>query len=198
MSKKNTFHILLSHIILVSALLGGCTGTSKPSNFYMLHAAAQNPTAASNAAIGVGPVKLPEYLTRPQIVTRKTNYELNIAEFERWAGSLKQDITRVVAENISTLLNNDRVVIHPWRRSTLIDYQVEIIVLHFDGKLGKDATMKAHWAIFSNTGEKMHMRRVTQIKETPKDDSYNGLVAAWSRILLKLSTEIATEIKNLS
>ncbi len=198
MSTKIYFYIQLCQIVLVMALLGGCTGTSKPANFYMLHAAAQNPTAASNFAIGIGPVKLPQYLIRPQIVTRKTNYELHIAEFERWAGSLKQDITRVVTENISTLLDNDLVVMHPWRRSTLLDYQVEIIVLHFDGKLGNNASMKVRWAIFSDAGNKMILQKSALIEDKPKDDTYNGLVAAWSRILMKLSTEIATEIKNLS
>ena len=65
-------------------------------------------------AIGVGPVELPKFLDRPQIVTRKSQYRVAFSEFHRWAGSFSEDFLRVLAKNISVLLPVDRVSAYPW------------------------------------------------------------------------------------
>lgn len=145
-------------------------------------------------AIGIGPIKLPEYLDRPNIVTRAGGNELTISEFDRWAGSLKEDFTRVLAENISMLIGTDKIVIYPWRRSTLIDYQVEIDVIRFEGKLGEDAILKVRWAIFGDDDKKMLLVRTSTLQESTGGNGYDDLVAAWSKMLIRLSHEIAHEI----
>jgi uncharacterized lipoprotein YmbA len=94
----------------------GC-GTTDPARFYTLSPLAIPGTEAEAAgqgvAIGVGPIKLPEHLDRPQIVTRTSRNELKLAEFDRWAGSLADDFSRVLAENLSILLSTDRVSVYP-------------------------------------------------------------------------------------
>ncbi len=58
-------------------LLSGCARTA-PSRFDLLNALPataseqQNKEAEQGIAIGIGPVELPEYLDRPQIVTRSS------------------------------------------------------------------------------------------------------------------------------
>jgi len=71
----------------------------------------------------VGPVELPEYLDRPQIMTCESRNELQFAEFDRWAGSLEKAFSRVLAVNLSILLSTDRVAVYPWK-TTPIDHQV--------------------------------------------------------------------------
>ena len=74
--------------------LSGCAGISPPTQFYTLAdpGAVSSPVAPasvrSNAAIGVGPLRLPAMLDRPQIVTRKDDNRVDLAEFHRWAGEL--------------------------------------------------------------------------------------------------------------
>ncbi|MEA2084310.1 MAG: PqiC family protein [Thermodesulfobacteriota bacterium] len=181
----------------------GCTGTSQPSKFYLLTSLADSGSGtekariAENIAIGVGPVKLPEYLERPQIITRTSENELHLAEFDRWAGSLSEDVSRVLAENIATLLGIDRIVIYPWRRSSLIDYQIEVNVLRLEGSLGGDVFLKTRWAIFSDNGKKIHIVKTSQIRESTSDRTYTALVAGESRALERLSSEISVALGGL-
>ncbi|MCB1821939.1 MAG: membrane integrity-associated transporter subunit PqiC, partial [Candidatus Competibacteraceae bacterium] len=77
-------------------MLAGC-GSTPPTAFYTLSPlSASLPTAQTSASrsdvtIGVGPVTVPEFLDRPQIVTRTTANRLDVDEFHRWGGSLQED-----------------------------------------------------------------------------------------------------------
>ena len=124
-------HILLglAAIILCGSplFLAGCAGlgkgTEKASKFYVLDSllqsetAGQLPTGREGVAVGVGPLKFPELLDRPQIVTRTTRNEVKLAEFQRWAEPLDVNFASTLAENLSLLLSSDRVAVFPWRRS---------------------------------------------------------------------------------
>ena len=59
--------------------------------------------------IGVGPIRFPDYLDRPGIVTRSSGNTIEIAEFDLWAGSLKDDFMRILAENLSILLGTEKM-----------------------------------------------------------------------------------------
>ena len=47
-------------------------------------------STGQNPVIGIGPVKLADYLDQSQIVTRKGDNQVIKAEFNRWAGPLKR------------------------------------------------------------------------------------------------------------
>src|SRR6266498_1510380 len=89
----------LSGVLLV---LGGCLGTP-PTRFYLLPALTDVSSPAAmgerTLTIGVGPVTLPPYLDRLQIVTRASQAQLHLAEFDQWAASLQDTVARVLAEN---------------------------------------------------------------------------------------------------
>ena len=113
---QKSFFFRLTILMLGVFLLatGGCAGTQSAS-FYTLSPIVNSETETSVAkarqgmAIGIGPIKFPEYLEGAQIVTRTGRNSLELAEFHRWAGSLKKDFLRILAENLSTLLSTDRV-----------------------------------------------------------------------------------------
>src|SRR4029077_20912698 len=77
--------------LLTAAGLGiGCFG-SKPTRFYMLSTVA--PAAGTSVAssgdsrvIAVGPVSIPDYVDRPQIVLRENANQVQISSFDNWAG----------------------------------------------------------------------------------------------------------------
>jgi uncharacterized lipoprotein YmbA len=155
-------------------------------------------TAGHGLAIGVGPIKLPEHLDRPQIVSRTSSNQLELAEFHRWAGSLKDDFSRVLAENLSILLATDRVSVYPWRKSVPIEYQVAVDVARFDAELGGNAWLIARWTVFGGRDKKVLFMERSRISETSDDHGYDAMVAAQSRALARLSREIADAIKNIS
>ena len=67
-------------------------------------------------AIGVGPIELPPYANRLQMVTDNTSYELHTNAFEQWAEPLRDSFLRVLAEILSLLLATDRVAV-AWREN---------------------------------------------------------------------------------
>src|SRR5476651_2063711 len=88
-------------VALILSALGGCS--DKPTRLYVLTADVANPGAASaqGIPIGVGPVTLPKYLDRPQVVTRTASNSLNQADLDQWGGNLADNITRVLATNLA-------------------------------------------------------------------------------------------------
>ncbi len=187
-------------IVALFLYLAGCA-SSAPSRFYVL-----SPLTSSKAesqalkdegciALGVGPVELPAYLDRPQIVTRVSENELNLAEFDKWAEPLKDNFSRVLVENLSTLLCADAISIFPWKGPTPIDYQVEVTVIRMDGNVGGNASLVARWAIFRQNDRKMLLTRQSSFSRLLSSESYKALVSAQSRAIADLSREIAEAIK---
>jgi len=197
------FRLAVVALVLCLVITTGCAST-KPSRFYTLSALASSETRTKagatslSIAIGVGPITLPEHLDRPQIVTRTSRNELRLAEFDRWAGSLKDDFSRVLSENLSILLSTDRVSLYPWRRSMSIDYQVVVDVARFDGELGGDAWLDARWAVLGGRDKEVLSMHTSRISEPSGAQSYAALVGAQSRALGRLSREIAEAIKDIS
>ena len=181
-------------------LLGGCAG-SKPSSFYVLTplssgSSQQNAAPERPIVIGIGPVELPPYLDRSQIVTRSDSNQLDLAEFHRWAEPLQGNVTRVLAEDLATLTPTDYIVIFPWDRSTPIDYQVTVTVTRFDGRLGGNSLLITRWSLFGGDGEQL-LRRKSILSEVTGGEDYGAMVSAMNRTLAALSREIAAAIKTL-
>ncbi len=190
--------------LTTSLLLAGGCGTSQYAKFYTLSpledkdAERNVKTAQHDIGRGIGPIKLPEQLDRPQIVTRTSRNELKLSEFNRWAGSLVDDFSNVFAENLSILLNTDRIFIFPWRGPVSVQYRVEVEVSRFDGALGEDAVLNARWMILGVNSHKMLVMKRSNIKEPTSANTYKAMVAAQSRAVGRLSQEIAKAINALS
>ena len=57
--------------------------------------------------IAIEAVQIPGYLDRPQIVTNLNDTEYQLAEFNQWTEGLDDTLTRVIAENLLSLLSAD-------------------------------------------------------------------------------------------
>jgi len=189
--------------MFAAAALAGCART-QPSRFYVLTAIpeAENPASSqftrNGKTIGVGPVEIPSYLDRPQIVIRTGPHEIELAEFDKWAGTLKENATTVLAENLSTLLATDQVYVFPWRTGISIRYQVTIQVLRFDAVPGEGVALDAHWVILGDDGRRMLLMRGSRVRQPVSGTEYNDIVAAESLALGELSRDIAAALQTLS
>jgi uncharacterized lipoprotein YmbA len=194
--------IALFVVVVAPLVLAGC-GTSPPSKYYVLNAvkaqetAGQVTTAPQSAFIAVGPVQIPDYLDRPQIVTRTARNELAINEFERWGGSLKEDVDRVLVENLTALLASDGVAVVSWKRRLPGAHRLSVEVNHFDAVLGGSVLLKATWALSSPEGTKGLLVRGSTVSQPLNEKDYSAVVAAMSQTLGALSQEIAAGIKSL-
>jgi len=194
--------LTLTYIILVlcSLVAFGCGGNSSPTRYYMLSTTVAGGAAQHDAncvSIGVGPVKIPEYLNRTQIITRTNPNELELAYFDLWAEPISDAVPRVLAEDISRLLCTREVVLFPWRISHTPDLRVEVEVIKMDGVPGKSADLEAWWSVVSSADKKIRASKRSTYSEPVAAAGYSGLVSAQSRALENLSRDIAGTIRNL-
>jgi uncharacterized lipoprotein YmbA len=148
--------------------------------------------------MGVGPVAVPEYLNRTQIVTRTGENQLELAEFDRWAEPLQKNLSRVLVLNLSTLLSTDRVALHPWNRSTPMDYQVIVDVARFEAGTDRTTSLLARWSIVDGASREALLVRKSSFREPIADGGYEATVASMSRAVAALSREIAGAVRDLS
>jgi hypothetical protein len=188
-------------VILAIAVifLSGCR--SQSPRFYTLspipedQVSSNRKSPARNAAIGIGPVKLADYLDQSLLVTRTGGNQAVKAEFDRWAGSLKDNFINVLADNLGVLLSTERIYLFPWRVSVPIDYQVVVDIVRCDGRLGDAAWLEARWSILGGPEKKLLKSNRSSISEPVSGSDYAALVAAQSRAVARLSQEIAEAIQ---
>jgi uncharacterized lipoprotein YmbA len=180
----------------------GCA-SSPPTRFYTLSSLQEGgserreSTSEQDLVIGVGPIKFPEYLDRTEIVTRSSSNKITVSDFDVWAGSLEEDFSRALAENLSVLLATENVIVYPRFYPRLTKYQIAVDVIRFDGPLGGDVSLIARWAIFEGKEKKLVFARKSTIIESSGGRGYEAMVAADSRALEKLSREIAEAIRTV-
>jgi hypothetical protein len=147
-------------------------------------------------AIGIGPVKIPEYLNQPEIVTHITQNEVRVDEFAKWAEPLENNISRALAENLSSLLCLRSIAIFPWKGQTPIDYRIDVHVIQMDGVLGENAFLDVSWSITDSADRKKPalVTKRSRYKEPTGGGDYGAFVSAQSRNLASLSREIAEAI----
>jgi hypothetical protein len=190
-------------IMICWLALAGCLGgPSAPTNFYMLsplsltQAGISAATAEDRIRIGLATVVVPEYLNRNEIVVNLDNTVYQLAEFNQWAEPLADNLTRVLAENLTSLLRDGSIDIFLASDSSIpLDYRLEIDVVRLDGNLGDQVTLVAQWALLEAEEDDLKLMRRSEYQEPAADKTYKGLVLAQSRTVEKLSRDIAEAIK---
>ncbi len=202
---KNPLSHVLSLLIVGALLLTLIACAKSPqARFYMLSNPDSEPPEVTASpgnrclCVGIGPISIAPYIDRPQIATRSSANQITLAEFDRWSETLKDSVTRMLAQNISHAVCTKAVLVFPWRGGTEIDYRIELHLARLDGVLGGNASIEASWTVYSGDGKKMVYSRTSRFTEATKGKDYHALVVAQSRALHNLSTEIADAVKNLS
>ena len=146
--------------------------------------------------VGIGPVQFAEYLDRTQIVTRTDGAEVNLSETHRWAEPLQDNFSRILAENLSTLLQTDKVSLHPSRNWSEVDYQVLVNVWRFDVSNKGDVSLVANWSIRTRGGSELIMMKKSTFSTTAGPAAtYSEIARALSKTVEMLSREISSAIQ---
>lgn len=187
-------------------LLSGCLGAAQPdrTQFYLLDSlyssdSGQGAIAAlKGTAIGVGPVRVPAQLDRLQIVTRRAQNEIRLADNAEWAEPLDTNLPRVLAENLSVMLMTDDVAIFPWLKPIKLDYQVTVDITRFSASPGDQAILRARWTVYGAQGKTELYRAFSKINVPVQANDVTSMVKAQSRSVEALSRQIAMAIMALS
>jgi uncharacterized lipoprotein YmbA len=184
-------------------VLSGCLGSTPPTQFYLMPSLTTPDTAPPASAdrrdltLGIGPVTVPPYLDRPQIVTRTSPAKLVLADFDQWAGPLADTIARVLVDNLSLLIPTERVVHYPWPRTIEPDYQMPVEVLQFDRGPGGQIVLAARWNLLDRNAQQLVLR-TSRISQAAGGADYEATVTAMGRTLEVLAQDMATTLRSMA
>jgi len=190
-------HSLALAIVFVAAGCGLLRGpTETPTTFYVLSTTADagQAPAGRDLVLGLGPISLPPYLERPQMVRRVAPNELTFDEFNRWSEPLKQNFERVLGNDLDRLLGIERLIAYPWYSNTPMDYAVSVVVMRFEEQPSGDVALDARWAI-SNAVGKPYLNRETHL--TRPASSPAEIADAMSGLTGDLARDIAGALHEL-
>jgi hypothetical protein len=103
----------------------------------------------------------------------------------------------VLTDNLTTLLSTGSILKFPWKTTLPIEYQIVLEITRFDGMPGGSVDLRARWAILGENGRNVYAKAKTVLTERIGGDTIAEMVSALSRLVAKLSLEIAQEIKRL-
>jgi uncharacterized lipoprotein YmbA len=148
--------------------------------------------------IGIGPIKVPEYQNRPQIVTQDENGLLTFAQFDRWGESLDLALLHLLAANFAVMLPKCSIALSPWNFSIPVKYQVIMEIVRMESRLDKDISLIVQWSIIDLEKKKMALTKRSEFRQPVNPHNYSGLAEALSVACASLSVEITEALISLA
>jgi uncharacterized lipoprotein YmbA len=180
---------------LLPASLLACATDRTPVREYVLtsRATPASSTTAGGRAheLAVGPVVVPPYLRRSEIVSRVGDNELRASDADRWGEDLGQGLARVVAENLALLVPNLRVSAFPSHALSSDHYRVSIEVARFEQMPDGSVALDARWELVRGKDASPLAVRSATFSEQSSGSDPAAIVEAMSRAVARLSHEIA-------
>ncbi len=199
---------LLLVFVLAGSFLSGCIATNTPTTrFYVLNPLDSGVSIASDTdqkdslSVEVASLRLPQYLERPQIVTRSSRNQLELAESHQWGGNLRKNMMRVLAKNFSQLLGTTHIAISPHLPPTPSDFRVELEVMHFERDSDGKVRLSAQWRLSRGKDRKPLVIQITDLTSPTihTGPDFEQTVSAMSSLMGDLSQIIGREIlKNVN
>ena len=181
-------------------LILSCAKSSKPVEYYMLDASVgidNNQTLKGDEGpmIGLGPIRLPEYLDRFQMVVAVSENKYKLIDGHRWAEKLDQNISLALFKTLPSQLGTDRMIRYPWPQRPGVDFQVKIDILELNIDQDGQSQLVAQWSIKSKDETILNKRSTFTAQASTTD--IDKMVQAQSECLTKLGQEIVTNLKPL-
>ena len=181
-------------------LLAACSSTPA-TRFYALEAvAAPQPSAAVPRAghaavtVAVRTVAVPAAVDRPQFVVRAGDARVNLDDFNRWAGPLRDEIARVVAGNLAAELGTPVITVSA-ALPAASDLTVLLDVQRFDAKTGEGVEVDIVWIVRRALDETPGRSGRSAVREPVGGEGYVALVGAYNRALARASRDIAAVVR---
>lgn len=178
-------------------LIGAC-GSSPPVHYYSLQALETDYSrdAEGSPGVGIGPLRLPDYLARTRIVTRRGESEVIVDDFNRWAEPVEDAIHRIIATNVDSLLDDVVVVGFPYNHYADMDGQVIGRIDRFDTDENGRVVLLAQWGILTPDSDIIVAPRRSRYEaHAGIVGDYSAIAAAMSEVIAEFSRDIAREFE---
>ena len=185
---------------VAALVLASCAG-SPPARFYTLtalqapQAPAKEPQVKPSTVVAVDPVRIPDYLDRPQITTRTGANELTFTEFDQWAGPLAEEIHRTMIENLSALLRPKGIHVISWKTAIPGRMMLGISVTKFEATSGGTVSFRVLWGLTGDVEKTARLIRESVITKPLAQGGYGTIAATMSTVLEDFSREVAAAIE---
>lgn len=186
-------------VVLVTALCvsAGCRlpgGKSAPTRYWVLDSIEGEPQPLEGGlAVGVGPVELPAYLSRNEVVTRSGPNQLVVSSLDLWGQPLDANFADVLGRNLELLVPGVGTVTFPWKGPNQPQVRVAVIVKRFEVADEKSARLEATWSVTGAGGRALGTGSWVGDEPVQGQDQA-AQIAAMSRALAALSREIAKPV----
>jgi len=184
--------------LTLALLTAGCLGGDQPEAQYFTLSTAAAPDDAPLAnlpelGVGLGQVDLPRYLDRSELVTRSGAHELEVRNLQRWGGSLRGDVARVVADDLGRLLGTARIAIYPAEARFPVSYRVLLELIEFGSAPGQPVRLRARWTLAGADGRALAVGEAN-VEQPPASSSWEDYIGAHRQALGVVTHEIAERI----
>lgn len=195
-----------SLLLVALVALGGCAGSQAPMRYYLLTPETVTPEGAAPAAgdsLGgrvtvIGPLQLPGYLNRPQLMVRLPDGELSLRERHRWAEPLDAVLTRTLAENLARITGSQRVLTFPVAVRLPADQRVVGRVIRFDVDAAGLAVLEVQWSVVDGAGQPLRPVRSASFRQQAEGNDEAAWVGALGGALAQFSRQLAEELAALA
>jgi len=186
--------------VVMSLLIGAC-GSSPPVRYFALSPmdSVQRQVPDDAVTLGVGPIRMPEYLNRSQLVTRGSGAELEVDDFSRWAEPLTDALHRVVSTDVDNMMSGVMVIAFPWEAVVHndVDYRLLGEVTRFDADRSGRVVLDIQWTIYDVSAEVVTVpprRRSYETRAARSDDPAN-IASAMNDALAMFSRDVVRELE---
>lgn len=181
--------------MLLACLLTAC-GSSPRNEYFRLTANVETTATGNSPALGIGPIEIPAYLDREKMVYALRGNQLQLADTANWAEPLDAGIGRVLALNLSGLLDTQNVRSFPWHPQRAPDYGIRINVLTL-GASASEARLTTEWLVYRPASGEEVARRLSRLRRpvTAEEATPAQLPGIYSDLLESLSRELAATIR---
>lgn len=183
--------------LLVLLLAAGC-GSSPPVDYYTLEPIFDSqPRDPGEAKIlGIGPLQIPGYIDRPQLVTQVGGNKVKVDEFNRWAEPLDQALPRIVAVNVDGLLDAVIAVTFPYPSRFRVDYRLMGRIVRFDADRDGAAVLEVQWVVQDADAQNViEPRRDRYTAQARSAQDPNAIVQALNQTIEAFSRDVANTIQ---
>lgn len=195
--KTHSLVLLLPILLLpLSACIGG---KSPPSQFYLLEpiqgAADGRVGGAALPVVALAPVRMPQYVDQPQMVTASGKNAYALSETHRWAERLDDNVARVLAQNLGLLVPAEVVLVNASGRARQAKFKVSVTVLEFHADPQGRAGLVAQWSVAR--GEETVSSRQASYREPASATDYAAMAGALNECVNRLSRDVAADLRRL-
>lgn len=183
-------------VALLAGVLASC-GTSPPVNYYSLDSDWVSETSDGPDAImiGLGPLRLPDYLKRSRMVTRGDGSEILVREKARWVEPVDKAVHRVLAANVDNRMDNAVFIAFPYMESVQVEYAVVGQVNRFDSNDRGEVILDVQWSVVDQQRATLIAPRRDRYQTNANDPANpNEIARAMNEALSQFSDNIAARL----